>query len=515
MASKMNGFVTQKTVTPAADIMNARRAEIGNSVRIKKGDTRRTTNTENALPIETSPPGVATEQEHAMKEEVSRQKYTFGMNTSHLVTRMTTTKYLKDSQIRPIANDFVDGEFSSEIASHDENHPNDHYYEGEMTPAMIRTMNQFNNEAGGYDSYPPTTDGGMEQAEDGKDYSGSGSEDDDDDDEEEESADQLTPKKLAPAGNPDTRSAGLHQNTIPRLTAPQRTSSMNVTVSESTSAPLASRQHAHALYQLPQRGGNNRLVARPNEPNGPESPTRRPKSNIQRHQGYPQRGVQFPIPPLQHHGHTPIQMALPPRQTYKFEPMSMMTHPPQNLTDQTKSKPRTTTHAKQQQAAPVQEEVHQSPVQVSDKRKVLDYTPEELADMPYSKLQEESFDVDPCAQPLQFEAQLKSTLQESLVSVRQLHTEEQKRFFASLPLTQWEEAGDWFLDQFSEVLNKFRAARKTRRQVAASLEAEISSRNQEVETRKRKLDEVMAEMKASGVGVLSQNNHVPKKKREE
>jgi hypothetical protein len=514
MASKMNGFVTQKTAAPGADIMNARRAEIGNSVRIKKGDTKKATKTANAQPVEMTPPAT-TEKKHAVKEDFSRQKYTSGTNTD-AVTKMIGVKVPKDSQIGPLANEFIEAASSSEFAGHDENRGNGHYYEGEMTPGMIRTMNQFNDEGGGYDSYPPTTDGGIEQIEEGKDYSGSGSEDDDED---EGSAEQVTPKKLAPTSNPNPRADGLHQNMILRQTEPHRTSSMNVTVSESPPAQLSSRQHAQPFYQLPQRGGNNRLGGvRSNSPNCAESPTRRPKSrgNIQRHQGNPQRAVQFPNPPLQHHGHRPIQMANPPRQTHAIEPISLITHPPQTHTKQTKSKTRTSSHPKQQQASPVQEEIEQSLEQLPNNRDALDYTPEQLADMPYTNLQEESFDLDPGAQPLQFEAQLKSTLQESLVSVRRLHTEEQQRFFASLPLGQWEDAGDWFLDQFSEVLNKIRDARKKRRQVAASLEGEVYSRYQEVETRKKKLDEVMAEMKATGVVVLkSQSNLLSKRKREE
>ncbi|KAJ9629900.1 hypothetical protein H2203_002285 [Taxawa tesnikishii (nom. ined.)] len=114
----------------------------------------------------------------------------------------------------------------------------------------------------------------------------------------------------------------------------------------------------------------------------------------------------------------------------------------------------------------------------------LDHDPDELFQMDYATLKNEPFDNDP-------------------------RHPGSGNVFASLNLNEWERAGDWFFDQFSEIMQKLKAARQQKRELELDFEAEIEKRHQALVRKREVTDEALNAMKKSGGQVLAVT---PKKK---
>ncbi|KAF2672619.1 hypothetical protein BT63DRAFT_420843 [Microthyrium microscopicum] len=137
----------------------------------------------------------------------------------------------------------------------------------------------------------------------------------------------------------------------------------------------------------------------------------------------------------------------------------------------------------------------------------LDYSLEELKDLNYSDLNNQDFDVDPKAtratERVEGDA-LKHQLEKGLA----LSDDKKKQFFNSLTIDQWDESGDWFLEQYGGLLQKMREARKAKRDLAQKFEKQVAERQDAVEARKGGIMNVLGEMKKSGQVVLkAQPNH--------
>lgn len=135
---------------------------------------------------------------------------------------------------------------------------------------------------------------------------------------------------------------------------------------------------------------------------------------------------------------------------------------------------------------------------------VLDYDRTELYDKPFKVLQGESFDVDPRRPPevLPEERASADLCTRLSFTYEHLQLPEKAAFFNSLSIDEWEEAGDWFVNRFGELMKKMRGARKEKRKLASEFEDEVTKRNDQVERKRIRLDEVTSRMKSEGVGLL-------------
>jgi hypothetical protein len=133
-----------------------------------------------------------------------------------------------------------------------------------------------------------------------------------------------------------------------------------------------------------------------------------------------------------------------------------------------------------------------------------DYNYEDLTKMSYTELKNESFDTDPNAEPSVLPDNIASQpLGDRLEFARQnLDNARRSNFFSSLPATEWEEAGDWFLDQFSSLIEQSRKARQKKRKLAHAFEDEVEQRHQHVAKRQQQVEDAMAKMKAQGEGLM-------------
>ncbi|KAJ8116776.1 hypothetical protein OPT61_g1868 [Boeremia exigua] len=133
-----------------------------------------------------------------------------------------------------------------------------------------------------------------------------------------------------------------------------------------------------------------------------------------------------------------------------------------------------------------------------------DYDLETLSKMEYKQLTDESFDKDPRGhKPVLPEDMREASLAERLHFVqRECDSVAQAEFFSALATDEWENAGDWFLDQFSEIIKKTRRARQNKRRAAQGFEREIETRHQHVAKKQRLVEGAMAKMKAQGEGLV-------------
>jgi hypothetical protein len=133
------------------------------------------------------------------------------------------------------------------------------------------------------------------------------------------------------------------------------------------------------------------------------------------------------------------------------------------------------------------------------RRQSLDYNDAELHAMSYSELRAQDFDFDPQAAALQ-QTTLPAggTIEERLEHYRTKGSLAQHEFFTRLSMDEWDEAGDWFLEQFGGVMQRFKKARKAKRQLIQQFEAEIAAREEAVRAKIEGIGRTLEDLKQEG-----------------
>lgn len=114
----------------------------------------------------------------------------------------------------------------------------------------------------------------------------------------------------------------------------------------------------------------------------------------------------------------------------------------------------------------------------------LDYTPAELSGMTYKLLNSESFDHIPKITSANLqnefpEAILKDKIQLAYNLKENDKCQSQRQaLFTNLTLEQYEDAGDLLLEKFSDVVGRYKEARRSKRIVAKEFEKEVNQREQ-------------------------------------
>lgn len=159
-------------------------------------------------------------------------------------------------------------------------------------------------------------------------------------------------------------------------------------------------------------------------------------------------------------------------------------------------------HVTVQQSQPIPTPVQQSSGNYADEEDEdeLDYDPTTLLTMDYTELKAQSFDTDP-NNPRSGRKQ-GQTLQSRLQAVSEAPQQKQYDFFLALPLQEWEEAGDWLLERFGEVLSNFKAVRQEKREAARGFEEEIAKRYDAVGKKRKQTEAQLNEMRENGRELL-------------
>jgi hypothetical protein len=148
--------------------------------------------------------------------------------------------------------------------------------------------------------------------------------------------------------------------------------------------------------------------------------------------------------------------------------------------------------------------VEQAPVQDAIVRPHTDYDPEVLNAMTYDQLKNESFDTNPrlSGQPLSEDMRQKPLIERLEHVQKNFDLTKQSEFFQALPTDEWEDAGDWFLDQFSSIIQRTKQTRQQKRKLAQEFEDEVERRHKHVSKKRHEVEDAMQKMQAQGEGLV-------------
>lgn len=140
----------------------------------------------------------------------------------------------------------------------------------------------------------------------------------------------------------------------------------------------------------------------------------------------------------------------------------------------------------------------------------LDYDNVQLSEMSFENLKKEPFDHDPRALPntLPNEVSNASIAEKLKYVTSSLKTdterdEKRHRFFSSLTIDEHEECGDMIVEGFSNVIKKFKDARRDKRKLAMAYEDEVANREERVRAKRELLEKDMHRLKRAGQDVIS------------
>ncbi|KAJ4363059.1 hypothetical protein N0V83_010177 [Neocucurbitaria cava] len=154
-------------------------------------------------------------------------------------------------------------------------------------------------------------------------------------------------------------------------------------------------------------------------------------------------------------------------------------------------------------------------VEESSADRVVDYDQEQLYALSYDALRNENFDKDPRAGPPALtDDMLQKPLVERLQFVQKnFDADRQSEFFHSLPTSEWEDAGDWFLDQFQSIIHRTKEARQNKRKLAQEFEQEVEKRYKHVSKKQSQVKEAMDKMKLQGESLVPRSPRASKSPR--
>lgn len=134
-----------------------------------------------------------------------------------------------------------------------------------------------------------------------------------------------------------------------------------------------------------------------------------------------------------------------------------------------------------------------------------DYDDKALSSMRFDALQNEPFDFDPAkSAPVNGTSTAEGdALSSQLGHHRHLGLCEQQTFFSAMPASDWECSGDWFVEEFADLMRKLKDSRRERRRVIHEFEAEAARREEAVRVRSDTIEAKLRKMRQDGQRVFS------------
>ncbi|KAF3767399.1 hypothetical protein M406DRAFT_69546 [Cryphonectria parasitica EP155] len=133
----------------------------------------------------------------------------------------------------------------------------------------------------------------------------------------------------------------------------------------------------------------------------------------------------------------------------------------------------------------------------------IDYDDAVLEKMSFADLQNEPFDHDPTKQAVQSPAKPPAdNLDEMLQFYRDKSEGAQTQFFTQMSVRDWEDSGDWFLEQFGDIMKRMKQARQDKRKMVEHFETEISNREEAVRCKKESIDRKLSKLRHDGKAMM-------------
>ncbi|KAI0132249.1 extracellular mutant protein 11-domain-containing protein [Xylariales sp. AK1849] len=129
----------------------------------------------------------------------------------------------------------------------------------------------------------------------------------------------------------------------------------------------------------------------------------------------------------------------------------------------------------------------------------LDYDDGALAAMKYSELKKQNFDYDPAqAESQSAQRPPQGTLPEKLNHFLDKDQDAQATFFMGMPVRDWDDSGDWFLERFGDIMHRLKDARRAKRDLVDGFETEIAEREEAVRRKIHGIGQTLENLKSEG-----------------
>lgn len=196
-----------------------------------------------------------------------------------------------------------------------------------------------------------------------------------------------------------------------------------------------------------------------------------------------------------------------PRRTTVFhdldEDLNSSTNEDAQLTPRPKKSTPMPRSSLMESSMPMSNGLSQKPKDKKRRRGSPDYDDRALTSMSYTDLQRQPFDFDPSKVAEQNGSGIDAdTLDARLEQARDVGESEQRHFFATMSINEWEESGDWFVDQFTDFMQRMKQARQNKRRIIQGFEYEAATREEAVRLRTEAIDRKLAKMKQDGQRVV-------------
>lgn len=126
----------------------------------------------------------------------------------------------------------------------------------------------------------------------------------------------------------------------------------------------------------------------------------------------------------------------------------------------------------------------------------IDYDDTALQRMNFEELQNEPFDHDPTKEVPQSPAKPPvDNLSDRLKFYGEKDESSQAQLFTQMSVRDWEDSGDWFVEQFGDIVRRMKEARQAKRKMVEQFETEVSSREEAVRLKKESMDRKLSKLK--------------------
>lgn len=130
------------------------------------------------------------------------------------------------------------------------------------------------------------------------------------------------------------------------------------------------------------------------------------------------------------------------------------------------------------------------------RRRDIDYDEIVLQQMSFADLQNEPFDHDPAREATQSPAKPPAdNLGDRLKFYSDKGEEAQTQLFTQMPVRDWDDSGDWFLEQFGDIVKEMKEARQAKRKMVEEYETEILNREEVVRRKKEVIDRKLSKFR--------------------
>lgn len=137
------------------------------------------------------------------------------------------------------------------------------------------------------------------------------------------------------------------------------------------------------------------------------------------------------------------------------------------------------------------------------RRRDIDYDDTALLRMNFEELQNEPFDHDPTKEVPQSPAKPPGdNLGDRLKFYGGKDEDAQAHLFTQMSVRDWEDSGDWFLEQFGDVVRKMKEARQAKRRMVEQFEKEVSIREEAVRHKKESIDRKLSKLKNDSFAMM-------------